>query len=89
LGTVDETHPKRQQQNDQYNRQDLPKPIVDENLTDAEREKIRADRAAAAELRLKKQKGSSKPKKTTTAIDTTNAPLRGPNTKPTMTWSLG
>jgi hypothetical protein len=88
LGTGNETHPRRQQQNDQYNRQDLPKPIVDENLTDAEREKIRADRAAAAELRLKKQNGSSKPKKTT-AVHTTNAPLRGPNTKPTMTWSLG
>lgn len=65
--------------------QDLPKPIVDENLTDADREKIRADRAAAAEARLKKQGVPIPPKK---KVDP-NAPLRGPNSKPTMTWSLG
>jgi hypothetical protein len=71
--------------NDNNNKHDLPKPIIDETLTDADREKIRADRAAAAEARLKKQGLSNQPKK---KVDP-NAPLRGPHSKPTMTWSVG
>ena len=47
------------------------------------RAKIRADRAAAAEARLKKAGGPpKKPKKTDT-------PLRGPNTQNTMRWTSG
>jgi hypothetical protein len=67
----------------------LPKPIIDINLTAAERERIRADRAAAAEARLKKQGLSTKATKKTTNISDKNATLRGPNSKPTMTWSVG
>jgi hypothetical protein len=61
---------------------DIPKPVVDKNLTDDERAKIRADRAAAAEARLKKQGGLPKKKK---AISST--PLTGPNAKPLMRWN--
>lgn len=68
------------------NKHDMPQPIIDTNLTDADRERIRADRAAAAEARLKKQ-GLPKPIKKE-KIDP-NAPLRGPNSKPTMTWNVG
>jgi hypothetical protein len=67
---------------------DLPQPIVDSNLTDADREKLRADRAAAAEARLKKM-ALPKSKKKTTTTTSNDAPLRGPNSKPTMTWTAG
>ena len=70
-----------------HHKHDVPAPIIDETLTDADREKIRADRAAAAEARLKKQGLPVQPKKAP-PLDA-NAPLRGPNSKPTMTWSLG
>jgi hypothetical protein len=60
----------------------IPQPVVDNNLTDDERTKIRADRAAAAEARLKKQGGLPKKKK---APSTT--PLTGPNSKPLMRWN--
>ena len=63
---------------------DLPPAAVDPNLTPEERAKIRADRAAAAEARLKKQ-GVTQPKKKKTPSD---APLVGPNSKPTMQWTL-
>lgn len=87
LGTADENATRiRTNENSNNNRHDMPQPIVDTNLTDADRERIRADRAAAAEARLKKQ-GLPKPVKKE-KVDP-NAPLRGPNSKPTMTWSLG
>jgi hypothetical protein len=57
-------------------------PVVDKNLTEDERAKIRADRAAAAEARLKKQGGLPKKKK-----PTTSAPLTGPNSQPLMRWN--
>jgi hypothetical protein len=90
LGTANEN--ANQKYNDtnndnNNNKHDIPKPIIDKSLTDADREKIRADRAAAAEARLKKQGLPIKSKKTPPVDPTT--PLRGPNSKPTMTWSLG
>lgn len=63
----------------------IPEPVHDKNLTDEERAKIRADRAAAAEARLKQQGGEA-PKKKKVSSD---APLRGPNSRPTMTWTAG
>jgi hypothetical protein len=64
--------------------ENIPEPLYDKNLTEEERAKIRADRAAAAEARLKKQGGKPKKKK-----PPSDAPLTGPNTKPLMTWSAG
>jgi hypothetical protein len=61
---------------------DIPKPVVDNNLTDEERAKIRADRAAAAEARLKKQGGLPKKKK-----PASSTPLTGPNAQPLMRWN--
>ena len=91
LGTANEIENRTYNNNNindyDNNKHDIPKPIIDENLTDTDREKIRADRAAAAEARLKKQGLPIKPKKTP-PVDP-NAPLRGPNSKSTMTWSLG
>ena len=88
LGTASDIANRTHNRDDNStNKHDIPKPIIDENLTDADREKIRADRAAAAEARLKKQGLPVKPKKTP-PVDA-NAPLRGPTSKPTMTWSLG
>lgn len=88
LGTAsDNANRTHNSNNNSTNNHDIPKPIIDENLTEADREKIRADRAAAAETRLKKLGLRIKPKKTP-PVDA-NAPLRGPNSKATMTWSLG
>ena len=61
---------------------DLPKPQHDSNLDDQDRDRIRAERAAAAEARLKKQGG---PKKKKTLNE--NKPLVGPNSQPTMRWT--
>lgn len=61
---------------------DTPAPVVDPTMTDEDRAKIRADRAAAAEARLKKQGAKPKPKKTSK-----DEPLRGPNSQPTMRWT--
>lgn len=67
------------------NRQDddIPDPVYNPKLNDEERAKIRADRAAAAEARLKKQTGGKKPKKTDAP------PLVGPNSQPAMRWTAG
>jgi hypothetical protein len=65
--------------------ENIPEPVIDKNLTEEERAKIRADRAAAAEARLKKMGGAGKKKKKPSS----NAPLRGPNTPNTMTWTAG
>ncbi len=62
---------------------EVPKPITDPNLSQADRDRIRAERAAAAEARIKAQGGQvgkKKPKKD-------NVPLRGPNSEPLMRWS--
>jgi hypothetical protein len=61
---------------------DIPEPVHDKNLSDDERAKIRADRAAAAEARLKKQGGPSKKKKAAAST-----PLTGPNAQPLMRWN--
>jgi hypothetical protein len=63
--------------------EEIPKPTYNPDLTDAERAQIRADRAAAAEARLKKQGGGKKPKKTSAP------PLQGPNSQPLMKWTAG
>jgi len=64
--------------------EDNPKPVVNKDLTDGERETIRAERAAAAEARAKKnQIGNRKKKKAST-----NEPLRGPNSQNTMAWNV-
>ena len=61
-----------------------PAPSHDPSLTDEGRAKIRADRAAAAEARLKKTGGPPKQKK-----KYKDAPLTGPNTQPAMRWTSG
>jgi hypothetical protein len=85
LGTANENFARPSSGVSNAQSTELPQPILDSNLTDADREKIRADRAAAAEARLKKQ-ALPKSKKKATAND---APLRGPNSTPTMTWTAG
>ena len=67
----------------------LPDPIVDPKLSQTDRDKIRMERAQAAEKRLKsmggdtgtgknKNKNKKKPKDNT---------LKGPNSEPLMRWS--
>jgi hypothetical protein len=63
-----------------------PTVINDANLTEEERAKIRADRAAAAEARLQKQGGGATAKKKKTG---NNTPLTGPNSQPAMRWTAG
>jgi len=63
--------------------ENVPEPIINQSLTETEREKIRADRAAAAEARLKRQ-GMGPPKKKKAD---SGAPLVGPNSEPTMRWT--
>jgi hypothetical protein len=58
----------------------VPSPRIDANLTEDERAKIRADRAAAAEAR--RGKAPKKPKESNVGGE-----LRGPNSKPVMTWT--
>jgi hypothetical protein len=63
-------------------------PVYDGKLTEEERAKIRADRAAAAEARLKKQGGTTaSPSKKKAGSN--SAPLKGPNSQPTMRWTAG
>uniref|UniRef100_A0A7S2Y7H7 Uncharacterized protein n=1 Tax=Entomoneis paludosa TaxID=265537 RepID=A0A7S2Y7H7_9STRA len=88
LGTAGETYqnqttPAQGQVMKDRNTEDDTTPVVDPNVTEDERAKIRADRAAAAEARLKKQ-GGAPPKKKKVSSD---APLRGPNSQPTMRWN--
>lgn len=64
----------------------IPEPVYDKNLNDEEREKIRAERAAAAEARLKKMGGGATKRPPNKSSD---EPLRGPNSKPLMTWTAG
>ena len=83
MGTANETlQLAPESMNDRY---EAPEPTYQNpNLTDSDRDRIRADRAAAAEARLKKQNlGVKKPKKKDIP------PLRGPNTEPAMRWNVG
>lgn len=91
LGTSDDVPLTQQPSPDTMNRHQndptIPEPAYDANMTEEQRRQQRADRAAAAEKRLKSQGGgttTTKKKK-----DTSNQPLRGPNSKPTMTWTAG
>jgi hypothetical protein len=67
---------------------ETPKPMVDSNLTEEEKQRIREERAAAAEARARKQQIGGKSKKKKKNVDS-SAPLRGPNSKNTMTWTVG
>ena len=61
-------------------------PYTDIKLSEEERAKIRAERSAAAEARMtKEEKRHMKQKKK----DTSDEPLRGPNTQNTMRWTSG
>jgi hypothetical protein len=82
---VEETASLQQAKAQATPKDESPPVLVDDNLTDEEREKMRADRAAAAEARLKKQGGLPSAKKK----DTSNKPLVGPNSEPLMRWNLG
>lgn len=84
LGTVNEARHETAVSPSSPIERETPQPVFDEHLTDDERAKIRADRAAAAEARLKKQGGG--PKKKKSSID---APLSGPNSQPTLRWTAG
>ena len=84
LGTGDEAKYRDDTNSSKKVDDDLPPAAIDPNLSPEERARIRADRAAAAEARLKKQ-GGAQPKKKKTPSD---APLVGPNSKPTMQWTL-
>jgi hypothetical protein len=57
--------------------------VYNPNLSDEARDKMRADRAAAAEARVNKMGTTGNKKKN----KKTNMPLRGPNTEPTMRWT--
>lgn len=78
LGTIHEQKPL----NESRLRVD-DSPNIDPNLDDSTREKMRADRAAAAEARAKKLQGGTTKKKTYE-----NNQLRGPNSRNTMQWTL-
>ena len=68
-----------------YRNDTNPEPVlVDPSLTEADREKIRADRAAAAEARMKKQGLNPKQKK---KPSNSGESLRGPNSEPLMRWN--
>ena len=61
-------------------------PYTDVKLTDEERAKIREERTAAAEARMtKEEKRNMKQKKR----DTSDEPLRGPNSQNAMRWTAG
>ena len=64
--------------------EDNPKPVVNKNLTDEERAKIREDRAAAAEKRAKQNQIGGKKKKKSYA----SSELKGPNSRNAMTWNV-
>lgn len=60
----------------------MPEPVHNPDLTDEERERQRANRLMAAEARIKSQQTKKPTKKS-------SEPLKGPNSKPTMTWTVG
>ncbi|KAI2514096.1 hypothetical protein MHU86_480 [Fragilaria crotonensis] len=82
LGSADEARVQQQQTHGAVmDRDELPEPIYNPNLTDEDREQQRKARLAAAEARAK-AKQPQKPKKP-------SEPLRGPNSQPAMTWTVG
>mmetsp|Transcript_20416 Transcript_20416/g.30903 ORF Transcript_20416/g.30903 Transcript_20416/m.30903 type:complete len:114 (-) Transcript_20416:294-635(-) len=90
LGTADEQRDARAARaaaaERRYADQPSGEPYTDDNLTDAERAKIREERLAAAEARMTKQeKKAMRQKKKATSDE----PLRGPNSKNTMQWTAG
>jgi hypothetical protein len=61
-------------------------PFTDIKLSEEERAKIRAERSAAAEARMtKEEKRQMNQKKK----ETSDEPLRGPNTQNAMRWTAG
>ena len=60
-------------------------PYIDPNIDDDERQQRRAEREAAAKLRIQKNTGKVTKKK---RANTSSQPLRGPNSKNTMTWTM-
>ena len=60
----------------------MPAPQFDASIDDSERGRIRAERAAAADARLKAAGGGSKKVKKKPDAD-----LKGPNSEPLMRWS--
>mmetsp|Transcript_35245 Transcript_35245/g.85293 ORF Transcript_35245/g.85293 Transcript_35245/m.85293 type:complete len:128 (+) Transcript_35245:146-529(+) len=67
------------------NPQDVPKSRVDPSLSDSARDRQREERLKAAEERQNKLGGGTQTKKK--KKDTTDEPLRGPNSQPTMRWT--
>lgn len=59
---------------------------TDANLTDDQRENIRAERLAAVEARMTKQEKQAMRQK---KKSTNHEPLRGPNSQNTMMWTAG
>lgn len=88
LGTIHDPSPSSYQ-NMPPKGEALPAPIVDTNLTEEERLRIRAERAAAAEARLKKIGNDKKNKSTAGKRNNNSSPLRGPNSEPLMRWTAG
>lgn len=81
LGTADEYDQRRPQTENHRPTVDLPAPAVDPSITDSQRAQIRADRAKAAETRLKAQGGAQGKRKKE------SKPLVGPNSQPAMRWT--
>mmetsp|Transcript_35246 Transcript_35246/g.85295 ORF Transcript_35246/g.85295 Transcript_35246/m.85295 type:complete len:129 (+) Transcript_35246:148-534(+) len=67
------------------NQPDVPEPRVDPSLSDSARDRQREERLKAAEERQNKLGGGTQTKKK--KKDTTDEPLRGPNSQPTMRWT--
>jgi hypothetical protein len=86
LGTTDDNNKARLKVSVPVGDDVIPEPLFDKSLSDDDRAKIRADRAAAAEARIKKQGGTITNKKSTSA---SSSPLRGPTSEPLMRWTAG
>jgi hypothetical protein len=63
----------------------MPSPVVDPDLDETDRGRIRAERAAAAEKRFKAHGGDKTKKKK----KRDSSPLRGPNSNNLMQWNVG
>mmetsp|Transcript_28111 Transcript_28111/g.34721 ORF Transcript_28111/g.34721 Transcript_28111/m.34721 type:complete len:96 (-) Transcript_28111:468-755(-) len=64
--------------------EEIHQPYIDKNIDDTTRERLRAEREAAALARMKKNQIGKVTKKKTSS----SSPLRGPNTKNIMTWTV-
>lgn len=65
---------------------EMPSPVVNSDLDNTDRDRIRAERVAAAEKRIKAAGGDVKKKK---KKKRDSSPLRGPNSQNMMQWSVG